>query len=74
VNAYGIKAIWFIPFVDKLVIFICRHRYNKQDIEQKNAIKRTVSTGQKGSKSTYNCPKNVYNTTLKHNIKKGHMN
>jgi len=29
-----------------------------------------VSTGQKGSKSTYNCQKNIDNTTLKHNIKK----
>jgi len=33
-----------------------------------------MSTGQKGSKSTYNCPKNIDNTALKHEIKKGHMN
>jgi len=33
--------------------FIDQHRYNAV----KTLKSRTVSTGQKGSKSTYNCPK-----------------
>jgi len=47
-------------YLNRIEYFIHQHRYNTV-ITVKS---RTVSTGQKGSKSTYNCPKtNFYEET-----------
>jgi len=53
------RNVWIFEY------FIYQHRY----YTVKNSKRRTVSTGQKGSKSTYSCPKRKKHSALEQSVK-----
>jgi len=55
---HGSALLWRHSDIYMNEYFIYQHRYNTV----KTAKSRTVSTGRKGSKSTYNCPTKPYAT------------